>query len=204
MRIRTAAPADSAALLAIYRQYIETPITFEYVLPTIGEFAGRISEISHTYPYLVCGQGDKLVAYAYAHRAMERAAYQWNAELSVYIDQQHTSRGLGTKLYACLLELLKLQGIKTALAAVTAPNPRSDALHRAFGFEIIGRYRNTGYKCGGWHDVVIYSKQLAPYTVPPAPLTPFSEIPPEQLSAVLDRFNAEDSAENNSPREPQI
>lgn len=37
--IRFAAPDDAAALLRIYAQYIETPITFEYTLPSEEEFA---------------------------------------------------------------------------------------------------------------------------------------------------------------------
>ena len=40
--IRFAAPDDAAALLRIYAQYIETPITFEYTLPSEEEFAQRI------------------------------------------------------------------------------------------------------------------------------------------------------------------
>ena len=39
--IRFAAPDDAAALLRIYAQYIETPITFEYTLPSEEEFARR-------------------------------------------------------------------------------------------------------------------------------------------------------------------
>jgi len=43
---------------------------------------------------------------------MEREAYQWGAELSVYIGQPFTSKGLGKKFYGILIEILKLQGIK--------------------------------------------------------------------------------------------
>ena len=42
MGIRFAAEADAPALLAIYAQYIETGITFEYELPSREEFARRI------------------------------------------------------------------------------------------------------------------------------------------------------------------
>ena len=42
MHIRLAVPADAPALLAIYAQYIETGITFEYQLPSREEFARRI------------------------------------------------------------------------------------------------------------------------------------------------------------------
>ena len=54
MEIRFARETDSRQLLEIYRQYIDTTVTFEYVLPTEEEFAGRIREIGGEYPYLVC------------------------------------------------------------------------------------------------------------------------------------------------------
>lgn len=77
---RFAAPADSAALLKIYGEYLDTPITFECALPSEAEFAGRIAAVGREYPYLVCLEKGRIVGYAYAHRQAERAAYQWNAE----------------------------------------------------------------------------------------------------------------------------
>ena len=74
---RFAAPADSAALLKIYGEYLDTPITFECALPSEAEFAGRIAAVGREYPYLVCLEKGRIVGYAYAHRQAERAAYQW-------------------------------------------------------------------------------------------------------------------------------
>ena len=121
MEIRFAAEADAPALLAIYAQYIETGITFEYQLPTREEFARRIRDFGGTYPYLVCEENGCIVGYAYAHRQAERAAYQWNAELSVYLDRSCTSRGLGRRLYGALIDILRLQGIRTVYGCVTVP-----------------------------------------------------------------------------------
>ena len=96
MIIRFAEETDSRELLRIYGQYMDTPITFEYVLPSEEEFAGRIRSIRREgYPYLVCEEDGRAVGYAYAHRAFERAAYQWDAELSIYLDKGHTAAGLG-------------------------------------------------------------------------------------------------------------
>ena len=133
MNIRLAHPEDAEALLAIYGQYIDTSITFEYELPSRAEFEGRIREFSRDYPYLVCEDGGKIVGYGYAHRAMERAAYQWNAELSVYLDRDSRAKGLGKKLCLLLMELLRLQGIRTVYSVVTSPNPRSERLQQAPG-----------------------------------------------------------------------
>ena len=88
MIIRFARAEDAQALLDIYAQYIHTPITFEYELPSAAEFARRISStLADGYPYLVCQDGDEVLGYAYAHRLGERAAYQWNAELSIYLSR---------------------------------------------------------------------------------------------------------------------
>ena len=134
MAIRPARPTDSAALLRIYAQYVHSPVTFEQTLPTESEFAARIGRIAETYPCLVWEEAGGISGYAYAHRQAEREAYQWNAELSVYLDAAATARGGGTRLYRALLDILVLQGVRSAYALVTLPNAASERLHAALGF----------------------------------------------------------------------
>ena len=129
MIIRLANIEDSKALLNIYSQYIDTAITFECVLPTEKQFKERIAGIIKDYPYLVCEENGEILGYAYAHRQMEREAYQWNAELSIYLDKNFTSKGVGKKLYYILIDILKLQGIKNVYGGVTVPNEKSKNLH---------------------------------------------------------------------------
>mgnify|MGYP001511165343 CR=1 FL=1 len=148
MHIRFADPGDAAACLAVYAQYIDTSITFETVLPSEAEFSGRIRSYGAVYPWLIAEEDGRVLAYAYAHRAQERAAYGWNAELSVYVSRDAAGRGLGTKLYTVLLALLQKQGVRTAYGVVTMPNDASSALHQKLGFRTLGTYRNTGYKNG--------------------------------------------------------
>lgn len=183
--IRFAAPADSRALLAIYAQYITTPITFEYVLPSEQEFAGRIASISSCYPYIVCEEGETIIGYAYAHRHMERQAYQWNAELSVYLDTAATSRGLGKRLYGVLIQMLALQEVRNVYGCVTLPNARSEALHKSLGFRTVGVYTNAGYKNGTWHPVGWFEKTIAAYDSPPNPLVPISNVPQDVLQEIM-------------------
>lgn len=187
--LRFATPDDAAALLAIYAPYIETSVTFEYVVPSLEEFRGRIETISGDYPYLVWEEDGVILGYAYAHRHMERAAYQWNAELSVYLDESACGRGLGTRLYAALMELLRLQGIRNVFGCVTLPNERSEALHRAMGFALAGTYSMAGYKNGRWHDVGWFQKAIAAYDDPPAPLVSFRDVDAAAASAIMARHS---------------
>ena len=185
MGLRFALPEDSAALLDIYNEYIGTSVTFELTLPTEAEFAGRIREFSAFYPYLVWEEAGQILGYAYAHRLWTRAAYQWNAELSVYLRRTCTGRGLGRRLYGALLELLRLQGVLTVYGIITMPNDASQALHRAMGFEKLTVYPRAGYKCGAWRDVAWFKKDLAAHLPEPSAPRSVRELPPAAVEAIL-------------------
>lgn len=54
LKFRVARPEDAAALRTIYAPYVEeTAITFEYEVPGVEEFRGRIAHTLATYPYIV-------------------------------------------------------------------------------------------------------------------------------------------------------
>lgn len=188
MNFRLATPADSEALLKIYAQYIDTSITFEYKLPTNAEFTERIKDIVSVYPYVLCEFEGEIVGYAYAHRHLQRQAYQWNAQLSVYIDKNHHSKGVGKGLCLAVIELLRLQGVKTLYSLITQPNPSSERLHSVLGFTLIGTYHNTGYKNGRWRDVCIYEKALGEYNLAPKPITAITQLDKTLVNGVLARF----------------
>ena len=178
--LRYAREDDAPALLDIYTPYVVgTSVTFEYEPPTVDEFAGRIREFSAVYPYIVCVGSDGLTGYAYAHRFQSRAAYQWGVECSIYIRQDHTRAGLGRLLYSELLRVLTAQNVRMAYSAISTPNEPSERLHLELGFTEVGRWRDTGYKLGGWHDVVWYEKPLNPLTTPPPPIIPVGLLPEE-------------------------
>lgn len=71
-------------------------------------------------------------------------------------------QGLGGRLYRILLDMLRLQGIRTVYAGVTVPNPASERLHESMGFVRLGTYHSIGYKAGGWHDVAWFEKADCP------------------------------------------
>lgn len=190
---RVAQEADAPDLLAIYAPYIATPVTFEEQLPSEEEFARRIREYARDYPYLVCLRDGQPVGYAYAHRAMERAAYRWNAELSIYLAPEAAGQGVGKRLYQALEELLGMQGVRNLYGVVTAPNPASEALHRACGFRLIGVHQASGYKCGRWRDVLWYEKRLPGQEGPSGPREPepFSQMAqrcPQEVTRVLEQY----------------
>ena len=187
--IRFAAAADAAALLGIYGQYIDTPITFECARPSEEVFRRRVTEYGAVCPYLVWEEDGRILGYAYAHRLGERAAYQWSAELSIYLGRDSTGRGLGRRLYGALMELLRLQGVRTAYGCVTLPNAGSEGLHAAMGFRLTGTWHRAGFKCGAWRDVGWFEKTIAPYDPSPAPVRPIGEVPAAAAAEILERYS---------------
>lgn len=185
MNIRFAEQTDSEKLLKIYEMYIDTPITFEYRLPSQNAFKDRIKQIKNEYPYLLYEENGKIAGYAYAHRQGSREAYQWNAELSIYIDKEYAARGIGKKLYTALTELLRRQGIKTLYAVITLPNEKSEGFHKNMGFRCVGIHHNAGYKCGRWHDVGHFEKEIAPYCENPSRFMPVSVLSGEEIKDIL-------------------
>ena len=188
---RIATPDDAEALLAIYAPYIETSITFEGTCPTLEEFRKRIEDRVCMYPYVVAEVDGKPIGYAYASRLFERAAYAWSVELSIYTAMDCPVRGLGREMYGRLLDILDLQGVRSAHGKVTSPNPKSAKLHLAMGFELAGTLVDMGYKLGEWRNVSWYQKHLSGPEVingEPRPVIPFPEIEhTEAVQAILNR-----------------
>jgi phosphinothricin acetyltransferase len=193
--IRRAKVEDARALLDIYAPYVtDTPVTFETEVPSLTEFSGRIRSVSGDYPYLVCERDGTPIGYAYAHRYKERAAYQWDAELSVYLSGESHGKGLGKSFYTALIEILRLQNIKNVYGCVLCPNESSERLHESFGFMRVGVFRSTGYKCGAWRDVVWFEKQIAPYELEPEPFRSIQTVDEEAIKRILHR--AEETLNN--------
>lgn len=167
--IRLATLDDAAAIREIYAPFCEnTPVSFETEAPGVEEMRGRIAKTLEKLPWLVHEHNGLITGYAYASPHRERAAYRWSVDVSAYVRDGHRRSGVGRALYTKLFEIVRSQGHYTALAGVTLPNPGSVGLHEAMGFELIGVYRNIGYKCGAWHDVAWYQLPLQTYNAEPA------------------------------------
>ncbi|KAB1440426.1 GNAT family N-acetyltransferase [Candidatus Galacturonibacter soehngenii] len=164
VHIRVALDSDIPALLSIYKPYVEgTAFTFEYAVPSLNEFTSRFHTIAKKYPWLVCEIDGKIAGYAYAGPVFERMAYQWNAELSIYLAPEYHKRKIGTALYYCLFDLLYLQGYYKIISIITSANTVSIKLHEALGFTEFACFKNIGYKFNQWHDVTWLEKDLRDY-----------------------------------------
>mgnify|MGYP002546125355 CR=1 FL=1 len=192
LRIRLASADDADGIRAVYAPFVDTPVTFEEEVPSCETYRERIVLVCEKYPCLVAEEGGHIIGFSYAHELRERIAFQWNAELSVYLAPTAQGQGVGSRLYAALLELLRLMGIKAVYGVVTSPNAASERLHRAFGFALMGVQPHAGFTCGAWHDVAWYVREIAPFEdapAPPAPFPTYASAHPDQVSEVIARAN---------------
>lgn len=175
--IRMARAADAAALRDIYAPSVTDGVaTFETAVPALDTMRERLRTRLLHYPWLVWEDAGEILAYAYAGRFRERAAYDWIAETSIYVRADAQRRGIARELYCRLLEVMRLQGINQAVGVITLPGETSVALHERIGFSPAGVWRQCGYKRGQWWDVGVWQMQLQPAATPPPPLIPFSQL----------------------------
>lgn len=177
MNIRKVSIKDAESILKIYEYYIlNTAVTFEYDVPPLKDFQERIKKIASFYPYLVYEDNGQILGYAYASRFRERKAYDWDAELSVYVDKNCTHNGIGQILYNNLLNILKEMNILNVYAAISYPNDRSENFHNKCGFKKIALFENVGFKFGKWHNLIYMHKNINEFQTPPNKVKNVKEI----------------------------
>jgi phosphinothricin acetyltransferase len=152
--VRKAEIKDAAQITAIYNFYIEnTHHTFETEPINSAEMQRRIEIIIENYPFLVAEESGEITAYAYATKYKPRAAYKHSVEVSVYVKNGESGKGIGVKLYRKLLEELSVMDIHAIIAGIALPNDASITLHEKFGFEKVAHFREVGLKFGRWINV---------------------------------------------------
>ena len=172
IKIRTASENDAKDILKIYEYYVrETAISFEYEVPTIEEFKHRIHHTLKKYPYLVAIVDGELSGYAYAGAFGKRAAYDWSAEISIYIAAEKRNQGLGRKLYEALEISLKKMGILNLYACIGYPEVEDEYLtrnsadfHEHMGFSKVGEFHKCGYKFGRWYNMIWMEKMIGKHS----------------------------------------
>ena len=160
--VRSAALGDAVAMARIYNYYVaETIVTFEEEAVTAEDFERRVQDVwSGKLPWLVAEQGSDIVGYAYASNWKRRFGYRFSVEVTVYLDPACARQGIGSKLYAQILPLLKAAGIRVAIGGIALPNDASVLLHEKFGFEKVAHFKEVGIKFGQWIDVGYWQLSL--------------------------------------------
>lgn len=195
IKIRIAEVFDAEELLKIYKPYVEnTAISFEYTVPDIEDFKGRIENTLKKYPYLVAVCDNEIVGYAYAGAFKSRAAYDYSVETSIYIKEGHKKQGIGKLLYSALFDALKLMNITNVNACIAMPQKENAYLdsssmyfHEKMGFQLVGTFHSCAYKFDSWFDMIWMEMNILPHVVPPTEVICFDSIKDDFLNLIQNK-----------------
>lgn len=162
MKIRDLEEKDIATCLEIYNYYIENScFTLEEEKLELDAFKERCDNIMSRYPYIVVENDKaKVIGYAYLSPFNTRSAYRITADLSIYVDVNHTHENLGGILLDKIEELALENGITNIVSIVTSSNERSAKFHVKHGFALEGIIHDVAIKFGQTLSVKYYRKHL--------------------------------------------
>jgi L-amino acid N-acyltransferase YncA len=161
--VRAASEADMAAVRDIYAHYVlHSAATFEETPPALDDMlARRRASVDLGLPYLVAEAGAKILGFAYATAYRARPAYRFTIEDSVYVADGLGGQRIGSALLGELIARCEGGPWRQMVAVVgDSANSASIALHRRFGFELVGTLRSVGFKHGRWVDTPILQRAL--------------------------------------------
>lgn len=162
-RIVSAAPEDLPAILAILNHYIRHDhCTFDTEPWSVADKQAWFDGFDGTGPHrlLVARRGDGIDGYAHSARWRPKAAYDVTVETTIYVAPGAVGRGIGKRLLATLLREVRGTGALRAVAGIAQPNPASNRLHEALGYQPVGTFHRVGRKFGRDWDVAWYQRDL--------------------------------------------
>lgn len=152
--IREMSVKDWGQVEEIYSQGIEKGVaTFNTESPSYEEWNNEhIGNCRFVYV-----DGGKVVGWVALSPVSSRCVYKGCAEMSIYIDNDHQGRGIGTELIKRLLCEAKKQGYWSILSTVISINSASVALHKKCGFREIGyREKIAKDRFGNWQNTTLF------------------------------------------------
>jgi phosphinothricin acetyltransferase len=146
--VRHAAEADLEVIHRIYNDAIlsttatwdEEPWTWERRL----EWWRAHNNPSE--PILVAEIDRQVVGFAYLTRYSPKSGWRFTREDTIYIDVDWRGRGVGRVLLAALIDAARGIGVHLVVASITTENEASIRLHSSLGFEVVGTFREAGFK----------------------------------------------------------
>ena len=153
--IRAGKEEDLPALLDIYNHIIVNTTAVYHYQPHTMEMrkAWYDARVKEGLPVLVAEDDGKVVGFSSYGPFRPWAAYKYTMENSVYVADGQRGKGIGKLLMEPLIRHAREKDVHAIIAVIDATNEASVRLHRGFGFEEVGRFREVGYKFDRWLDL---------------------------------------------------
>ena len=156
MEIRKLLNADWPQVSLIYQKGIHTGnATFQTTAPAWEDW-----NASHLAACRIVAQSNgEIIGWAALTPVSSRCVYAGVAEVSVYVDPEHSGKGIGLTLLKELVHLSEAEGIWTLQAGIFPENIGSLRIHEKAGFRTLGIREKIGKQNGIWRDTVLLERR---------------------------------------------
>jgi L-amino acid N-acyltransferase YncA len=162
--IRVATGKDLPAIRQIYNHYVtNTMVTLDTETRTLRTWRSKYAYLKRLgLPFLVAvAPSGQLLGYALAEPWIQKRAYRFTAEESIYLGPASTGKGLGKALLTALMAAGKEAGLKQLLAVIADSGAEASiGLHRSLGFTETGRMGKVAFKFDRWIGTVMMQTTL--------------------------------------------
>jgi L-amino acid N-acyltransferase YncA len=143
MKIREAIEDDLESIKDIFSYYVlYTVVSYDYTPPTIEFWKEKFKYIKkNNDPFLVIvDDNDKILGFGYLALWNIKEGYKFTREITIYLDNNITKKGLGKLLLDELLNISKNKGIINIMAGISGNNEISINFFKKNGFKKVIKF----------------------------------------------------------------
>ena len=161
LHIRAARFADLFMIQAIHNEgIIDRVATLDTALRTMADTQLWFYRHGPRHPVLVAEAGGSMAGWAALNTFNTRPAYQYVADLSIYLARPWRGKGLGSRLLQALMPLAGELGYHKIVLSALPTNTAGMRLYERQGFTTVGIYKEMGLVDGRWVDTILMEKLL--------------------------------------------
>lgn len=150
-------PQDYTRVLEIFQQGIDGGIaTFDTECPTAEAWD---SSFFNECRWVLEDQNSLIIGWCALKPVSKRDCFKGVAEVSIYFDEQHLGKGLGTLLLKKLISDSENHGFWTLQSNIFPENEASVKFHLKNGFRSVGIREKVGKLNGRWMDLVMLERR---------------------------------------------
>lgn len=162
MTIRLAKQEDLPTIVAIYNSTIDSRMVTADLTPVSVEsrLSWFLNHNRETRPIFVKIQNNQVIAWLSFQDFYGRLAYQYTAEISLYVDSNFRGQKIGSQMLEYGLNNCPELKIKTVLGFIFGHNQPSLNLFKKFGFETWGNFPKIAELDHIDRDLIILGKRI--------------------------------------------
>ena len=152
--IRKAIQNDAFLIPKIYNKYLGKA-TMDTTPRHSDFFQEMMHKLGERETMLVAASKVDFAGYGILKKYSWKIGYQHTGEISIFLDDKFTGRGIGNEMMLLLIDQAKKWNYHHLVSRIMAVNKRSISFHKKLGYEIVGFQKQAGKVGKKWHDIAI-------------------------------------------------